>query len=80
MDAWEAATLATDHALADGERRRASPRALGRHVRLLPWLTDLALRLAWAPPWAVSLGLIVVAVMVALTAHWAVVRGRPPRR
>jgi hypothetical protein len=29
-----------------------------------PWLTDLALRLAWAPPWAVSLGLILVAVLV----------------
>jgi hypothetical protein len=39
-----------------------------------PWLTDLALRLAWAPPWAVSLGLIVVAVLVALAAHFVLVR------
>jgi len=39
-----------------------------------PRLADLALRLAWAPPWATSLGLIVAAVLVALAAHWAIVR------
>ena len=39
-----------------------------------PWLTDLALRLAWAPPWAVSLGLIAVAVLVALAVHFVLVR------
>jgi len=39
-----------------------------------PWLTDLALRLAWAPPWAVSLGLAFVGVLVALATHWAIVR------
>jgi small-conductance mechanosensitive channel len=39
-----------------------------------PWLTDLALRVAWAPPWAVSLGLIVVAVLAALVVHFALVR------
>jgi len=38
-----------------------------------PWLEDLALRLAWAPPWTVSAGLIVVAVLVALVAHFVVV-------
>jgi small-conductance mechanosensitive channel len=39
-----------------------------------PWLTDLAVRLAWAPPWAVSLGLILVAVTAALIVHFALVR------
>jgi small-conductance mechanosensitive channel len=38
------------------------------------WLTDLVLRVAWVPPWAVSLGLILVAVLVALVVHWAIVR------
>jgi small-conductance mechanosensitive channel len=39
-----------------------------------PWIIYLALRLAWAPPWAVSLGLIGLAVVVALVAHWVLVR------
>ena len=39
-----------------------------------PWPTDLASRLGWAPPWAVSLGLIVVAMLVALAAHSLIVR------
>jgi small-conductance mechanosensitive channel len=39
-----------------------------------PWLADLVLRVAWAPPWAVSLGLILIAVLVALMVHWAIVR------
>lgn len=39
-----------------------------------PWLNDLVLRVAWAPPWAVSLVLILVAVLAALAVHWAIVR------
>lgn len=39
-----------------------------------PWLTDLVLRVAWAPPWAVSLVLILIAVLAALAVHWAIVR------
>lgn len=39
-----------------------------------PWLEDLALRLAWAPPWTVSVGLIVVAVLVALVVHFTLVK------
>ncbi|CAN5449120.1 mechanosensitive ion channel [soil metagenome] len=39
-----------------------------------PWLEDLAPRLAWAPPWTVSLGLIVVAILVALMVHFALVQ------
>ena len=38
------------------------------------WLTDLVLRAAWAPPWAVSLVLILAAVLVALAVHFVVVR------
>ena len=38
-----------------------------------PWLDDLAVRLAWAPAWAVSLILIALAVVAALVFHAALV-------
>jgi len=37
------------------------------------WLGDLAVRLAWAPPWAVSLGLATAALIAALLVHGVLV-------
>ncbi|MBO9558515.1 MAG: mechanosensitive ion channel [Caulobacter sp.] len=38
-----------------------------------PWIADLAVRLVWAPPWAVSLGLALIAVVLALLVHGVLV-------
>jgi small-conductance mechanosensitive channel len=38
------------------------------------WLTDLGPRLAWAPPWAISLGLIVIAMLAAMLVHFVLVK------